>query len=259
PESWARLFAEKQHQVIVASASTLQALAEAIAMLGLETSQPRIIVSDSETLSPITRRLIRRILGTDPVDVYGLVELSNFAWQCEYRRSYHVSADSHIVEVAAPPGETGPIIATDLGMWTMPIIRYNTGDLAEFDPRPCPCGRRLPALSRIYGRAVDSVVLANSGRLFWPFFHEVLADYEQLRQWQVTQTALQCLSVQLALPLEDIELLGKIKSDLRNALPKEIELQIVRVDSIPVTPGEKARMVISKINTSTKKASEVEQ
>lgn len=258
PESWARLFAEKQHQVIVASASTLQALAEAIAMLGLKTSPPRLIVSDSETLSPITRRQIHRILGTDPVDVYGLVELSNFAWQCEYRRSYHVSADSHIVEVAAPPGETGPIIATDLGMWTMPIIRYNTGDLAEFDPQPCPCGRRLPALRCIYGRAVDSVVLANNGRLFWSFFHEVLAGYERLRQWQVIQTDLNCLSVQLALPLEDIKLLEKIKSDLRNALPKEIELQIVRVDSIPVTPGEKARMVISKVNTSAKKASEVE-
>ena len=261
PQSWARHLAQKGPKVIVASATTLQALVEAIEELGLQTwmSRPRIIISDSETLSPATRLSIRRVTGVDPVDVYGLVELSNFAWQCEYKRGYHVSSDSHVVEVAAAPGESGPIIATDLGMWTMPIIRYDTGDFAEIDAKPCPCGRRLPVLGRIYGRAVDSVVLPNGRRLFWPFFHEVLGDYKELRQWKVIQHDLQQLRVQLALPHRDISTVENIKDNLLCALPKEIELKIELVDNIPLTPGEKARMVVSHVNAGAKNESKVEQ
>src|SRR5262249_33275492 len=82
---WAKRLYETQHEVVVASASTLHTLAEAVEALNVKAAWPRIIVSDSETLSPVTRRLVNRILGTDPVDVFGLVELSNFAWQCEER------------------------------------------------------------------------------------------------------------------------------------------------------------------------------
>ncbi len=248
PESWARHLAKTRHEVIVAGAGELHALAEAIEALGLEVPPPRIVTSESETLAPATRRLIRRVLGTDPVDVFGLVELSNFAWECEYRRGFHVSADSHIVEVAAPPGEVGSIIATALGMWTMPIIRYDTGDLAEVDPRPCACRRNLPLLKRIYGRAVDSVVLPDGGRLFWLFFHEVLGGYTELHQWRILQEEPQRLRLQLAAPGDNGGLFARIEADLRRALPDEIEIRMEHVDKIPTAPGEKTRMVISKLD-----------
>ncbi len=246
PESWARRLAETRPQVVVAGAGTLHALAEAIVVLGFEPSQPRLVVSDSETLAPVTRRLVHRVLGTDPVDVFGLVELSNFAWECELRRGFHVSADSHIVEVAAPPGEPGPIIATALGMWTMPIIRYHTGDLAESDSRPCPCGRSLPLLRRMYGRAVDSVVLPRGGRLFWPFFHEVLGRYTELRQWRILQEDAHHLRLQVVAPDESAGLLVGIAADFRRSLPSEVVLQVERVETILQVPGEKVRMVISQ-------------
>ena len=41
--------------------------------------RPRLIFSDGETLYPQTRRLVRERLGSDPIDVYALVELSNCA------------------------------------------------------------------------------------------------------------------------------------------------------------------------------------
>ncbi|HUH12058.1 MAG TPA: hypothetical protein VMK65_03075, partial [Longimicrobiales bacterium] len=103
PQRWARLLAERRHPVVVAGAGTLRALAEAWRELGHGPPHPRIVVSDSETLDPRARAEIAGALGTAPVDVYGLVELSNFAWECEARRGFHVSADSHLVEVDAAP------------------------------------------------------------------------------------------------------------------------------------------------------------
>jgi phenylacetate-CoA ligase len=246
PESWARRLAETRPQVVVAGAGTLQALAGAITRLGLEPPGPRIVISDSEILALAVRRLVHRRLGTEPVDVFGLVELSNFAWECEHHRGFHVSADSHIVEVDAPPGEPGPIIATALGMWTMPIIRYHTGDLAEADPQSCPCGRSLPLLRRIYGRAVDSIVLPSGGRLFWPFFHEVLGHYAELQQWRVLQEDAHHLRLQVVAPGDSAGLLARIEADLYRALPGEVVLQIECVEKIPRAPGEKIRMVISQ-------------
>ncbi|MGH7230651.1 MAG: phenylacetate--CoA ligase family protein [Nitrospiraceae bacterium] len=247
PQSWALRLAQTAHDVIVASAGTLHALAEAVEVLGCETPRPRIVISDSETLAPATRRLVRSVLGSDPVDVFGLVECSNFAWECEHRNGFHVSADSHIVEVAAPEGEQGSIIATALGMWTMPIIRYDTGDLAEIQAAPCACGRSLPLLRRIYGRAVDSVLLPDGSRLFWPVFHEVLGGYTDLRQWRIVQENACRLTVQLAVPARNGRLLTRLDTDLRRVLPDGFRLDIERVERISVNPGEKTRMIVSKM------------
>src|SRR5262245_16796160 len=252
PESWARRLAETRQEVVIAGAGTLQALAEAVEGLGLEPPRPRIVISDSETLTPATRRLVRRALGTDPIDVFGLVELSNFAWECEQRRGFHISADSHIVEVDAPSGAPGPVIATALGMRTMPIIRYDTGDLAEVESRPCLCGRSLPLLGRIYGRAADSVVLPGGNRLFWPFFYEVLGGYHELRQWRILQEDTRCLRLQVVLPGDNVGLLVRVEADLRRALPDEVGLRIERVATIPLAPGEKTRMVISQLSAAAR-------
>ncbi|MBI3798737.1 MAG: phenylacetate--CoA ligase family protein [Deltaproteobacteria bacterium] len=249
PESWVQRLVETQPQVVVAGAGALQALAEAIATLGLEPPGPRLVISDSETLAPTTRRLVHHLLGTEPVDVFGLVELANFAWECEQHCGFHVSADSHIVEIDAPPGEPGPMIATALGMWTMPIIRYDTGDLAERESRPCPCGRSLPILRRLYGRAVDAIVLPDGSRLFWPFFHEVLGRYIELQQWRVLQEEGHRLRLQVVMPTGSIGPLARIEADLREALPGEVVLQVECIEKIPQVPGEKSRMVISRCST----------
>ncbi len=249
PECWAQRIVETRPNVIVAGAGTLHALAETIQTLGLNLPPPRLIISDSETLSPATRQLVRRVLGRDPVDVYGLVELSNFAWECERRSGFHVSADSHIVEVVGASGEPGPIITTALGMWTMPMIRYETGDLAEVEATPCPCGRRLPLLRRIYGRRVDSVVLQDGRRIFWPFFHEVLGRYDELYQWRIMQDEMNEIQLQIVVTHNAQGLLSRIESDLQAVLPGEIHLRVKRVEKIPLSPGEKTRMIISKVGT----------
>jgi phenylacetate-CoA ligase len=246
PESWVRHLIATRPQVIVAGAGTLHALAEAVVTLGFTPARPRMVISDSEALSPTTRQLVQRVLGTAPLDVFGLVELSNFAWECERREGFHISADSHIVEVDATPGQPGPLIVTALGMWTMPIIRYATGDLAELDSHSCPCGRSLPLLRHIHGRAVDSVTLPRGGRLFWPFFHETFGRYADLRQWRVVQEDRFLLKIQVVITDGSGGLPARIAADLRRVVPPEMTVQVEEVETIPWVPGEKTRMVISR-------------
>lgn len=247
PESWAELLAKRQHEVVVAGASTLVALAEAYQERNLPMA-PRLIVSDAETLSPSARSAIRAGLGSDPVDVYGLVELSNFAWQCPERNTFHVSADSHIVEVVESeemPAKLGHVIATDLGMWTMPIIRYDTGDLAEHGDGSCPCQRTLPTLSRVIGRAVDSVKLPSGRRLPWPFFHEILGGFAKLKRWRIHQTRCDAIQLELVIDDKDNTLVEEISAALRDQMPEKLHIEWVRREQITDSLPDKTRMIVS--------------
>jgi phenylacetate-CoA ligase len=82
----------------------------------------------------------------------------------------HLSTDLCLVEVRrngrkAEPGELGAIVLTDLRGRAMPLIRYDTGDLAIAGGGECPCGRSLPLIQSMEGRARASVTLPDQSVL----------------------------------------------------------------------------------------------
>lgn len=244
PGRWVDLLLEKRPDVVVGGAGTLHALAEAVLERG-ERHVPRLVFSDSETLAPETRNLVREALGCDPCDVYGLEEMSNFAWQCECREGFHVSDDSHIAEVDAPPGETGPLIATALLSRTTPMIRYETGDWAARSAAPCSCGRTLSVLARIQGRSVDSISLPNGTKVFWPFFHSLVGDRTDISRWRLVQASPTHLRMEVqAFPGAHVgtEELGR---DMAAKLPRELSLEVVEVPGFELEPGAKFRVVVA--------------
>lgn len=244
PAVWVDRLVAAKHRCVTAGAGTLDLLASAIGDAAVR--PPRIVISDSETLTPAARARIRDALGTDPVDVYGLEEVSNFAWECERRAGMHVSADSHVVEVAAPPGEIGPLTVTALGMWTMPFIRYETGDLAERAAGPCPCGRTLPLLTALHGRSVDSIELRGGRRLLWPFFHVTMGREPDVMQWQVVQESDTLLTVKVVLRDADGDRCARIATTLARRLPGDVRIRVDSVAAIPPEANGKRRLIIPR-------------
>lgn len=237
PSAWVRTLIAERPAVVMAGASTLAALARECPPLDYA---PRMVISDSETLYPGDRQLIRERLGTDPINVYGLVELSNFAWECEERKGFHISADSHLVEIVE-----GELVVTDLGLECMPVIRYRTGDCATWSDTPCACGRTLPVLREIQGRALDSVLLPSGRTLFWPFFHEVLGRFPALRKWRVIQSSPEAIRLQLETdPTAAIDMVRAVEAELREPLTIRTEV----VARIALEPGEKFRAVVRREN-----------
>jgi phenylacetate-coenzyme A ligase PaaK-like adenylate-forming protein len=55
----------------------------------------------------------------------------------------------------APPGSAGQVLLTTLRNRVMPLLRYRIGDLASMAETPCGCGRSLPVVAAIHGRAND--------------------------------------------------------------------------------------------------------
>jgi phenylacetate-CoA ligase len=117
----------------------------------------KAVVAISEQLTPSMRAYTERRFGTPVHQVYGLMEFGLVAVRCDAGR-YHVHNEHCFVEIvdesgrACEAGRTGRIVITTLTNAAMPLIRYDTGDLAEVVSGPCPCNRTLPSFGDIVGR-----------------------------------------------------------------------------------------------------------
>ena len=92
--------------------------------------------------------------------------------ECYARCGGHAAPDLGIWEIvdeagrALPPGKTGEIVVTSLGVEGMPLVRFRTGDIGYLVDEPCACGRRTPRLSPILGRRAH--MLKVQGTAFYP-------------------------------------------------------------------------------------------
>jgi len=165
------MLAATRPQVVVGTPTVLRRVCALAADRATPLARPRVVFSQGEILDAAARDLVERVLGVPPIELYGLTEVGYVGWQCERREDLHLNADVYLVEVLrdrrpADPGELGRVVVTDLRGRTMPLLRYDTGDLAVApeDDR-CGCGRQLPVLGRIEGRAGGAVVRRDSSLL----------------------------------------------------------------------------------------------
>jgi phenylacetate-CoA ligase len=152
--------------------STLAAFIDYCARHRVRVPSLQHVLTTGETLSAAVRADAEATLGAAVADCYSSEECGCIASQCPVTGLYHVMAESLIVEVLrddAQPcddGEVGRVVITDLHNYATPLVRYDTGDVAEAGP-PCPCGRGLPTLRRIIGRQRNLIRLPD-GRRHWP-------------------------------------------------------------------------------------------
>jgi len=150
--NWLR---HERPEYLITFPGTLEALI--YAGQGKPVESLRGLRSISATLTEGMRSRIESATGLHVQQNYGLNEIGIVATRCEGGR-YHVNSEHCVVEIVdengAPcrPGESGRILVTALTNLAMPLVRYDTGDLAEVAAGNCPCGRTLPAFGRVIGR-----------------------------------------------------------------------------------------------------------
>jgi len=111
----------------------------------------------SEQLTPDMRRRVENTFAAPAHQNYGLNEIGLTAVRCGAGR-YHVHIEHCLIEIVdaegqvCKPGQRGRIAVTALRNPAMPLIRYDTDDMATAVEGPCPCGRSLPSFGDIAGR-----------------------------------------------------------------------------------------------------------
>ena len=118
------------------------------------------IITGSETLYPVQRERIERVLGGKVFDFYGMAERNIFGMQCEHGRM-HISPDYSLVEIVdaqgAPTDQAGLLVGSTFHNRVMPLLRYQLNDSARWAQCACPCGRSYPVVEGLSGKVEEQV------------------------------------------------------------------------------------------------------
>jgi phenylacetate-CoA ligase len=90
---------------------------------------------------------------------YGQAEHLILGGACEHSDDYHLWPSYGLAELLTEdgqeitdPGQPGELVGTTLTNPAMPLIRYRTGDFAEWSPGECACGRKWLRIRNVIGK-----------------------------------------------------------------------------------------------------------
>ena len=222
--------------------SFLAHLAALLAQTGGPRPRPRVISLGAENVLASQVRIIREVLGADPIQHYGLAEMVANASQCPAGR-LHIDEDFAAVELVPEPGGAHRIVGTALGNLAMPFIRYDTGDLARLASGPCSCGLPGRVLDAIDGRDEDLLELSDGsrvGRLDHLFKDAVRVAEAQIRQSSPGRCTM------LLVPREGFRTSDRdaLLRECRDRFGDRLDVTIELVQELPRTARGKLRLVV---------------
>ena len=232
--------------------TAMDRIARLLSEARIDDLKPKSIVSVGEALLQNQREYLESWAGTPVCDNYGLMEHTAMICQCEHG-GYHIASEYGIVEVikddgtAAGPGEEGRIVSTTLHNRAFPLLRYDTQDYAVQSDRHCPCGRTLPLVERIAGRADDRVL--NSRGEWVAGLHIAVSEIGKgIRCSQIVQNEAGALDMYVV-PSSGYseEVRNTILSRLKLQLGDGMKIGIHEVEDVPYKGRKKSRFVVSNL------------
>lgn len=245
---------EWKPKMIVGHPSTLYTFCLQSERNGLPPVKIPIVYSYSEKLYSHHIAKFNEYFGAEVFDYYGNRENTIAVTQMPCR-SYHINSEYGYTEFvkdgkAVSIGETGSIITTSLENYSVPLIRYDTGDIGK-PLGQCPnCNLPHPTMEIIGGRGKDVLVTAagyvNCHLDTYLSRHGFKgADYIQVVQKQIDRVTVRILPNEYFDKSNDEALLKRLA---HNCLSGFFEVDIEFLTEPPFTAGGKMPYVISELS-----------
>jgi phenylacetate-CoA ligase len=222
---------------------------------GLELHIP-MIISGSETLYDFQRQEIEGFLGARMYNHYTHWERAASVLECSAGR-LHAQQDYGFHEIldnegrAVGPGEAGVITATTLHNLAMPLIRYQTGDIAVWSADRCPCGQTFPTVERIEGRQTDYLVTPGGSVVSGTFAVEAFRTMPNLLSAQIVQSEIGRIEARIVkgAGYREPESTRKILDALHQRLgaDMQIEIRFCAVEDLERSPVGKIRQCFNRV------------
>jgi phenylacetate-CoA ligase len=209
----------------------------------------RCMIGISQQLTPDMQRRIETTFRAPVRQNYGLNEFGLVATRCPEAGRYHVHTEQNLVEIVddaghpCEPGKIGRVLVTTVSNPAMPLVRYDSDDLAEAVTGPCPCGRTLPTFGVVIGRYSRLAFLPPGSYTTFRRTRDVLeimpAELARpLRQFQVHQFRDGHFELRLAVaePLrpEFIERVHRAWAEITDGRPTRLDIvQLARLEPGP--------------------------
>ena len=258
---FAHMFKEFDPKIVRGYAGPLYIVARYLLENDIGDVRPKAVITSAETLFDPMRKTVERAFGCPVFDYYGSREVGAIAAECEEHCGYHITAENVLLEFVSEGehvscGENGAILVTGLRNYGMPLIRYDIGDIGKHSNEICSCGRGLPLMESIEGRASQFLGVRDkhSGRIV-PLDASVIMDYimihlkSPLESFKIIQESLDYVVIKIVRGKyylkEDTDFLLE---QLHNYLGTDVNIDVQFVDALPPLPSGKRSPFISKIN-----------
>jgi phenylacetate-CoA ligase len=197
---------------------------------------------------PATRAAIETAFSAVSFDHTGMTELGPTGHSCSQRDGIHVIESEFIFEVLDPGGRAaseGELVATNLGRWGMPLIRYRTGDRVRVSREPCSCGSPFMKLEGgILGR-VDDMFTVRGVNLYPSQVEDIVRRHPQVAEFVIEHRRIRQMDeVTLLVEMAGDELsTARLEADLRQALGVRLGCRVVERGTLPRSELKSKRIV----------------
>jgi len=133
------------------------------------------------------------------------------------------------------PSVEGELVATNLGRWGMPLIRYRTGDRVRVSREQCSCGSPFVKLTGgIQGR-VDDMFTVRGVNLFPSQVEDIVRRYPEVVEFVIERRReRQMDEVTLLIETAGDEFsTERLEADLRQALGVRLGCRVVERGTLP--------------------------
>lgn len=231
--------------------SSLVELSLKIKKTGLRGARVRKIFTTGEVLGKRARELISSTFQAEVFDCYASNEASLIAWECEKHSGLHVNNSNIVLEVLDSRGNSltegeGRIVITNLSSYTMPFIRYDTGDWGILCSEQCSCGRKTVLLKRVLGRVVEFITLPD--RTINPYYRltDAVDAFLGIEQYQIIQTNERAIKIQIVKNDKfKEEGIDRLLKECLSILGGNVDLKYEIVSNIEKSKSRKHKVIIS--------------
>jgi len=217
--------------------------------LDLGTSDIRLTIHAGEPGAsiPATRTAIEAAYMATSFDHTGMTELGPTGHSCSQRDGVHLIESEFIFEVVdqhGRPTDDGELVATNLGRWGSPLVRYRTGDRVLVSRDECACGSPfMKVVGGIRGR-VDDMLIVRGVNLFPSQVEDIVRrhsgaefviEHRQLKQMDEVTVVVEMADTSSST--------DRLEADLRQALGVRLSCRAVPEGSLPRGELKSTRIV----------------
>lgn len=180
----------------------------------------------SETLLENDKKYIKDYFNVPVINHYGLAECVVMIGNIFSDKHLYNYDDYGYLELIKY-GNKINIIGTNLNNHAMPLIRYNTNDMALIDPNDEDKKIKLKQIKSITGRQ-NEYIITNKEKIPLTNIYTIFSKHQNIAKWQIVQRRINKLDVFLLCAEKDKDIIKeKLINDLSILERKDININVI--------------------------------
>lgn len=175
---------------------------------------------------------------------YASTEMATAFTECKFHQGQHIQEDLIYTEILdenhnpVQNGEVGELVVTMLGVKTMPLLRFATGDLVKKIEERCACGKKGERLSAIFGRKQQ--LIKYKGTTIYPQqIKDVMAGFGALKLYAIRVKTNELGTDEVEIMIDD-NTPAELQQNLKSALKAKLRV----IPKLVLWPKDKLKKVV---------------